>query len=52
MLELLSGKKAMEVKENGEVGILWKEIRCIYEVQEERREERLRKWIDPNLKSF
>ena len=52
LLELLLGKKAMKVKENGEVGMLWKEIRCIFKVEEVRREERLRKWIDPNLKGF
>ena len=51
LLELLSGKKAMETKENGEVVMLWKEIRWILEV-EENKEERLRKWIDPNLKSL
>ncbi|GMY05241.1 serine/threonine receptor-like kinase NFP [Fagus crenata] len=51
LLELLSGKKAMETKENGEVVMLWKDIRWILEV-EENKEERLRKWIDPNLKSL
>jgi hypothetical protein len=52
LLELLSGKKAMEIKENGEVVMLWKEIRWIFEVEEKKREERLRKWIDPNLRGF
>ncbi|GKU99111.1 hypothetical protein SLEP1_g12005 [Rubroshorea leprosula] len=48
LLELLSGKKVMETKENGEVSMLWKEIREVLE-KEEKKEERLRKWIDPNL---
>uniref|UniRef100_A0A2N9IL21 Protein kinase domain-containing protein n=1 Tax=Fagus sylvatica TaxID=28930 RepID=A0A2N9IL21_FAGSY len=48
---LTEGKKAMETKENGEVVMLWKDIRWILEV-EENKEERLRKWIDPNLKSL
>ncbi|XP_028082276.1 serine/threonine receptor-like kinase NFP [Camellia sinensis] len=51
LLELLSGKKAMEMKENGEFVMLWKEIRGILEV-EERKEEMLREWMDPNLESF
>lgn len=51
MLELLSGRKAMEVKENGEAVLSWKEIRGILEV-EEKREERLKKWMDPNLESL
>lgn len=42
MLELLSGRKAMEVKENGEVVLSCKEIRGILEV-EEKREETLKK---------
>ncbi|XP_041013999.1 serine/threonine receptor-like kinase NFP [Juglans microcarpa x Juglans regia] len=51
LLELLSGKRAMETKENGEVALLWKDIRWILEV-EDNRAERLRSWIDPNLESF
>ncbi|KAL0013260.1 hypothetical protein SO802_000329 [Lithocarpus litseifolius] len=51
LLELLSGKKATETKENGEVDMLWKDIRLILEV-EENKEERLRKWIDPHLERF
>ncbi|KAA8547302.1 hypothetical protein F0562_003834 [Nyssa sinensis] len=51
LLELLSGKKAMEIKENGEIVMLWKEISAILEV-EEKREEGLRMWMDPNLESF
>lgn len=50
LLELLSGKKVMETKDNGEVAMLWKEIKGILEV-EDKRKERLRRWIDPNLKS-
>ncbi|XAR57861.1 Non-specific serine/threonine protein kinase [Bertholletia excelsa] len=51
LLELLSGRKAMETKHDGEIGMLWKELRGILE-DEETREERLRKWMDPNLESF
>ncbi|KAI3985916.1 hypothetical protein MKX01_038998 [Papaver californicum] len=50
LLELLSGKRATETKKGGEMVMLWKEIRLILEV-EERREERLRRWMDPNLKN-
>ncbi|OVA18632.1 Protein kinase domain [Macleaya cordata] len=50
LLELLSGKKAMETKEGGEMVMMWKEIRMILEV-EEKREERLRRWMDPTLKN-
>ncbi|KAF6166589.1 hypothetical protein GIB67_005451 [Kingdonia uniflora] len=51
LLELLSGKKAMETREGGEIVMLWKEIKEILEV-EGKREERLRKWMDPNLEKF
>nr|AZL93825.1 LysM receptor [Ceanothus thyrsiflorus] len=51
LLELLSGKKAMQTKENGEVVLLWKDLRELLEV-DEKREERLRKWMDPNLENF
>ncbi|CAK9158737.1 unnamed protein product [Ilex paraguariensis] len=51
LLELLSGKKAMEAKGNGEIIMLWKEIKGILEV-EEKREDRLRRWMDPTLESF
>ncbi|KAK8566266.1 hypothetical protein V6N13_021339 [Hibiscus sabdariffa] len=51
LLELLSSKKAMATKENGEILMLWKDIREVLEI-EEKREQRLRKWMDPNLESF
>ncbi|MBA0861053.1 hypothetical protein Goshw_023951 [Gossypium schwendimanii] len=51
LLELLSGKKAMTTKENGEIFMLWKQIRQVLAI-EEKREKRLRKWMDPNLESF
>ncbi|KAI3452108.1 hypothetical protein Pfo_008773 [Paulownia fortunei] len=50
LLELLSGKKVMETKDNGEVVMLWKDIKGILEV-EDHRKERLSRWMDPNLKS-
>ncbi|GJW61549.1 serine/threonine receptor-like kinase NFP [Tanacetum coccineum] len=51
LLELLSGKKAMETRDDGEVIMSWKEIRKIIEVTETR-EENLRLWMDPRLGSF
>ncbi|KAJ0981811.1 hypothetical protein J5N97_010066 [Dioscorea zingiberensis] len=46
LLELLSGRRDGE-----NVGVLWKEIRMVMEV-EEKREERLKKWMDPKLQGF
>lgn len=52
LLELLSGKKSsMEMMDNGEIIRPWKEIREILEI-EEKKEERLRKWMDPRLDNF
>ncbi|KAI9113474.1 hypothetical protein K1719_015401 [Acacia pycnantha] len=51
LLELLTGKKGMEMNEKGEVMMLWKEFMGIFDF-EEGREERLRKWMDPELGSF
>lgn len=51
LLELISGKKAMETKENGEVVMLWRGIRWVLEV-EDSREKRLKKWMDPNLRDL
>ncbi|BBH07870.1 Protein kinase superfamily protein [Prunus dulcis] len=51
LLALLSGKRGMETKENGEVIMLWKDVRWVLEA-EEKKVERLRKWMDPNLESF
>lgn len=51
LLELLSGRKSMEIEDNGEIVMLWKEIKGILEV-EEKKEERLRRWIDPHLESY
>ncbi|KAE8699979.1 hypothetical protein F3Y22_tig00110569pilonHSYRG00254 [Hibiscus syriacus] len=50
LLELLSGKKAMATKENGEIS-MWKNVREVLEI-EEKSEKRLRKWMDPNLQNF
>lgn len=50
LLELLSGKKVMEKKDNGEVVMLWKEAKGILDVEDQRKE-RLRRWLDPNLES-
>lgn len=51
LLELLSGRRAMQTKENGEVLMLWKNLEEVLEVNE-KREKRLRKWMDPSLESF
>ncbi|XP_061374482.1 serine/threonine receptor-like kinase NFP [Gastrolobium bilobum] len=53
LLELLTGRKAITTKENGEVVMLWKDIWKIFDVDlEEDREEGLRRWMDPKLDSF
>lgn len=52
LLELLSGRKAMETKGNGDVVMLWKDINEILEDEEKKREDRLRRWMDPMLESF
>ncbi|KAK3223789.1 hypothetical protein Dsin_010814 [Dipteronia sinensis] len=52
LLELLSGKKAMGAKVNGKTSLLWKEEICEVLEIEDKREERLRNWMDPNLESF
>ncbi|ERN17605.1 hypothetical protein AMTRI_Chr13g125410 [Amborella trichopoda] len=51
LLELLSGRKNMDTQEECEKVNLLKELRGILEV-EERREERLRQWLDPKLQGF
>ncbi|XP_076936204.1 serine/threonine receptor-like kinase NFP [Bidens hawaiensis] len=51
LLELLSGKKAIETRDDGVICMAWKEIKKILEV-EDKREESLRLWMDPNLGSF
>lgn len=51
LLELLTGKKAMQSEENGEFCMLWREVEEILAV-EESKEERLRNWVDPNLEGF
>ncbi|XP_023007295.1 serine/threonine receptor-like kinase NFP [Cucurbita maxima] len=51
LLELLSGKKATETKGNGEVGMLWKDIREVMDI-EEKKEGALRAWMDPKLESL
>nr|ASM47276.1 nod factor perception 1 [Trema levigatum] len=51
LLELLSGRKAMATRENGEIVMLWKEARAVLE-EEGKRAEKVREWIDPKLESF
>ncbi|XP_054786359.1 serine/threonine receptor-like kinase NFP [Prosopis cineraria] len=53
LLELLTGKKGMTSNEKGEVVMLWKRIRVIFDGEEEKnKEESLRRWMDPRLGSF
>ncbi|XP_058081883.1 serine/threonine receptor-like kinase NFP isoform X1 [Magnolia sinica] len=51
LLELLSGRKAMETREDGEIVMSWREIRVILECGE-KKEDRLQKWMDPSLERF
>ncbi|KAF3631775.1 serine/threonine receptor-like kinase NFP [Capsicum chacoense] len=51
LLELLSGKKAMESKDNGETLIMGKEIKEILEA-EDNREEKFRGWMDLKLSFY
>lgn len=46
LLELLSGRRDAE-----NAGVLWKEIRMVMEA-DEKREEMLKKWMDPKLQGF
>ncbi|KZV49745.1 Lyk10 [Dorcoceras hygrometricum] len=49
VLEILSGRKVMEKKDDGEAVMLWKEIKGVLEIEGQRKE-RLSRWMDPNLK--
>lgn len=51
LLELLSGRRAMETKEDGQISILWKEIRAVLEVVE-KVGDRLKQWMDVSLGEF
>ncbi|KAI4314891.1 hypothetical protein L6164_027754 [Bauhinia variegata] len=51
LLELLTGQKSMRTNESGETILLWKDIRGIFDEQENK-EDRLKGWMDPKLKSF
>lgn len=51
LLELLSGKKVMEMRNDSEVVTLWRDMREILE-EEDKKQERLRKWMDPTLEDF
>ncbi|XP_028772217.1 serine/threonine receptor-like kinase NFP [Neltuma alba] len=53
LLDLLTGKKSMMTNERGEVVMLWKDMRGIIDGEDEKKkEERLRRWMDPKLGSF
>lgn len=50
ILELLSGRRAMEARVGAEIGMLWRDIRAVLEAGD-KRDARLRKWMDPALGS-
>jgi LysM repeat protein len=50
LLELLSGRRAMEARIGSEIGMLWREIRGVLEAGD-KREAKLRNWMDPALGS-
>ncbi|KAH0970529.1 hypothetical protein GBA52_022685 [Prunus armeniaca] len=50
LLELLSGKKALETKDKGEIFMLCKELMAVLKNEEER-VDRLIKWMDPKLEN-
>jgi serine/threonine protein kinase len=50
LLELMSGRRAMEARIGSEIGMLWREIRAVLEAGD-KREAKLRKWMDPALGS-
>lgn len=50
LLELLSGRRAMEARIGSEIGMLWREIRGVLDAGD-KREAKLGKWMDPALGS-
>ena len=50
LLELLSGRRAMEARIGSEIGMLSREIRAVLEAGD-KREAKLIKWMDPALGS-
>ena len=48
ILELLSGRRAMEARIGAEIGMLWRDIRAVLEAGD-KRDAKLRKWMDPTL---
>ncbi|XP_058766301.1 serine/threonine receptor-like kinase NFP [Vicia villosa] len=48
LLELLTGKKFLWYSESSEANMLWKDIKGLFDI-EEKREERIRRWMDPKL---
>ncbi|CAN6313529.1 unnamed protein product [Urochloa humidicola] len=49
LLELLSGRRAVEARVGSEIGMLWREIRAVLEATGDKREGKLRRWMDPAL---
>jgi serine/threonine protein kinase len=50
LLELLSGRRAMEARVGSEIGMLWREIRGVLDAGD-KKEAKLTKWMDPALGS-
>ncbi|CAN6301705.1 unnamed protein product [Urochloa humidicola] len=51
LLELLSGRRAVEARVGSEIGMLWREIRAVLEAAGDKRDAKLRRWMDPGLGS-
>uniref|UniRef100_J3LLP5 Protein kinase domain-containing protein n=1 Tax=Oryza brachyantha TaxID=4533 RepID=J3LLP5_ORYBR len=49
LLELLSGRRAVEARVGAEIGMLWTEIRAVLDAGGDKRAAKLRKWMDPAL---
>ncbi|CAL0331840.1 unnamed protein product [Lupinus luteus] len=52
LLELLTGKKAITTKADGEVIMLWKDIRKVFDLEEDNKEVMLQRWMDPKLENL
>uniref|UniRef100_A0A0E0KAY8 Protein kinase domain-containing protein n=1 Tax=Oryza punctata TaxID=4537 RepID=A0A0E0KAY8_ORYPU len=49
LLELLSGRRAVEARVGAEIGMLWTEIRAVLDAGGDKRVAKLKKWMDPAL---
>ncbi|KAF0912621.1 hypothetical protein E2562_015295 [Oryza meyeriana var. granulata] len=49
LLELLSGRRAVEARVGAEIGMLWMEIRAVLDAGGDKRAAKLKRWMDPAL---